>query len=76
MIAINGIVVTEKMRKAGNSIVSDLYDAGIHKCMGGLGGCKNLDYSDFKANLDLIRKYMEDDIDSVQAIYIAMERAK
>lgn len=76
MIAINGVVVTEVMQKAGENIASNLLDASIENSMGGLGGCRHLDLSNYRSNQDLIKKYIDEDITSVEAIYIAMERAK
>ena len=76
MIAISGIVITEAMYEAGKQAVSDAYDASVRKAMYGLGGCKKIDMCDFKVNTDLIEKYLDDEIDSVQLMYIAMGRAK
>lgn len=71
------MTVTEQMKKAG-SIASNLYDASISKAMGGLGGCKTLDewMDEEVPNRDIILLYLEEKIDSVTAIYMAMERAK
>ena len=74
MIAINGIIITEKMHKAGLRIASDLYDASIQKSMGGLGGCKEFNVIYFPENTDLIKKYLDGEIDSVQAMFLAMKR--
>ena len=70
-------MVTEEMREVGQQIAADLTDASISKEMGGLGGSK--DWEEFKSsfngkNLDLIKQYVEGEIDSVTAIYIAMHR--
>ena len=73
------IVVTDKMREAGSQIASDMMDARVSYHMGGLGGAK--DWEEFEAhhkdnnNMDLIHQYVNDEIDSVTAIYIAMHRA-
>lgn len=69
--------VTEKMREAGSQIASALMQAQVAKCTGGLGGKK--DWKKFESvhsgkNIDLIKQYINDDIDSVTAIYIAMRR--
>lgn len=76
MIGINGIIITEKMHQAGLDIVSDMYDASIQKSCGGLDGYEHLDMARFSKNKDLIQKYLDYDIDSVQGVYLAMERAK
>ncbi len=70
-------MVTEKMREAGSQIASDLIDAEICYSMGGLGGSKN--WGEFVAgysgkNFDLIYRCVNGEIDSVTAIYIAMNR--
>ena len=70
-------MVTEKMKEAGSQIASDLINASISKAMGGLGGAK--DWKEFKnnykgENMDLIKKYVGNEINSVTAIYIAMRR--
>lgn len=70
--------VTEKMREAGSRIAADLISAQISKSMGGHSGPKT--WEEFNAhhsgqNIDLIKQYVDDEIDSVTAIYIAMRRA-
>lgn len=72
------MTVTEQMKKAGKNLASNLYDASISKAMGGLGGCKTLDewLDEEVPNRDIILLYLEEKIDSVTAIYMAMERAK
>lgn len=73
----NSIIVTEKMKEAGNKIASDLIDATVAKELEGLCGsktfeeyCNTFDHD----NLDLIKEYVSGTIDSVTVIYIAMER--
>ena len=71
------MTVTEEMREAGSQIASDLMDAQVSRCMGGLGGSK--DWEEFESfhsgkNMDLIKQYVAGEIDSVTAIYIAMHR--
>lgn len=72
------MTVTEEMNLAGHKIASDLVSANVAKCMGGLGGAKS--WEEFESlylnseNLDLIRQYVEGEIDSVTAIYLAMAR--
>ena len=70
--------VTEAMAAAGRQIASDLLSASVSKSMGGLGGSKTWEEwanSDVK-NRDIILAYLEEDIDSVTAIYKAMQRAQ
>lgn len=72
--------VTEEMRNAGSEIASNIINATVAKNMNGLGGsCTWGDWLDKYGdvpNLDLILDYVETRIDSVTAIYLAMERAK
>lgn len=70
--------VTEAMRKAGSDIACLLMDASIAKCMNGLGGGKSWDEwcAETVSNRDLCVAYLNEEIDSVTAIYLAMERAK
>jgi len=70
-------MVTEEMKEAGSQIALDLVDANIAKSMGGLGGSKT--WEEFEAshsgkNMDLIKQYVNGEIDSVTAIYTAMHR--
>ena len=76
-VMVNNIAVTSAMQEAGNAIASDLMDASIKKAFGPdmLGDCTPLDM-DVYSNADLIKLYIAEEIDSVQAIYIAMQRAK
>jgi hypothetical protein len=69
---------TEAMIKAGNDWASHATDAHIAKCMGELGSTKehrDWQLSNFE-NVDLIQMYLNNEIDSVTGIYMAMERAK
>ena len=69
--------ITDKMKQAGSDIAMHLTDACIRRTCAGLGGCPNLDMQDFPAEYhDLIQAYLDDEIDSVSAIFIAMTRAK
>ena len=73
------IIVTDAMRAAGNDIAEHLCDAQICSALGGdLGGCKQFKLEDYPLQYrQLIYKYITDDnFDSVEAIYIAMEGAK
>ena len=70
--------VTAEMIQAGNAMACVLTDAGIAKCMNGLGGSKTWDEfvaQDIK-NRDLVLAYLDERIDSVTAIYLAMSRAR
>lgn len=69
---------TEKMIKAGQDWASLATDAHIAKSMGKLGSTKKQrawQLSNFK-DTDLIEAYLNNEIDSVTGIYMAMERAK
>ena len=70
-------IVTEAMKKAGTDIAKNLKDAEIASSMGKLSGIdeweawtKNYDGK----NMDLIRQYLDNKIDSLTAIYTAMHR--
>ena len=65
------------MIKAGNDIASLLIDASIQKQMGGLGGGRAYSISNFPTKFqDIIQAFIDDKIDSVTAIYLAMEMFK
>jgi hypothetical protein len=73
------ILVTEEMIAAGRDIASNLTDANVSCSMGGLGG--SLPWKEWLSsfngdNKDLIIAYLINAIDSVTAIYVAMERAR
>lgn len=73
------INVTDEMKEAGRKMASDLVNALVSKEMNGIGG--NLGFDDFAknytgSNIDIIRDYINGNVDAVTAIYIAMERAK
>lgn len=76
MIAIDGIVITDKMHERGLKLMSNLYDASIQAHFGGIGGCKHLDINNYHEDQDLIVKYLDEEIDGVQATFISMMRAK
>ena len=61
--------------KAGEQIASDLMDAKVSKNMGNLGGHVIKDISEYN-NSDLVQKYINGEIVSVEAIYTAMKRAE
>ena len=70
-------MVTEEMREAGSQIASDLMDAQVSFCLGGLEGSKG--WEEFESchcgkNMDMVKQYVNGEIDSVTAIYIAMHR--
>lgn len=72
------IVVTETMQQAGLKIASDTVNAKVAKHMNGLGGSITWEAWLEKdiPNRDLVVAYLEDRIDSVTAIFLAMHRAK
>lgn len=64
---------TEAMVAAGQEIAHELITANCCKSMNGLGGGKT--WQEFKntcKNLELCEMYLNNDIDSVEAIYRAM----
>jgi len=67
---------SEKMIEAGQQMASDLMTASVCWCGNGLGGSKS--WREFisqpLANKDLIQRYINHEICSVEAIYIAMRR--
>lgn len=71
-------VVTQAMTDAGNAIASDIMDAQISKHMSGLGGSTS--WEEWLAhevpNKDLVSKCVDDEMASVNAIYLAMERER
>jgi hypothetical protein len=71
------ILVTEKMRIAGRDMASSLTDANVSCSIGGAGG--SLLWTEWLNrfngnNKDLVAAYVNAEIDSVTAIYLAMER--
>jgi hypothetical protein len=73
------ILVTEKMKIAGRDMASSLTDAKVSCSMGGLGG--SLPWTEWLNrfngdNKDLIIAYVNNEIDSITAIYLAMGRAR
>lgn len=70
--------VTPEMVKAGNDIASVLIDASVANSMNGLGGSTTWDefVSRQTHNRDIVIDYLENRIESVTAIYLAMERAR
>lgn len=70
--------VTDEMRRAGSKISSALISANVSYHIGGLGGSKTWEewFAEGVPNKDLVIAYVENRIDSVTAIYIAMHRAK
>ena len=67
--------VTEKMIEAGSKIASDLMDAHITKSLGGLKEWEEFQSNCDNSNIDLIIQYVNGEIQTVTAIYIAMNRA-
>jgi hypothetical protein len=69
--------VTSEMVEAGSKMASDLMNAKVCHEMGEMGGAKS--WEEFKSgykgkNLDLIKMYIDGEIESVMAIYLAMSR--
>lgn len=72
-----GCTVTKEMVEAGRDLASLLVEATVAKCMNGFGGSQT--YAEWfeveVKNKDLAVAYLNDEICSVEAIYIAMRRA-
>lgn len=71
-------IPTDAMIKAGQDWASHATGAQIAKAMGELGSTKeqrDWQLSNFK-NIDLIQMYLNEEIDSVTGIYMAMERER
>ena len=70
--------VTYHMVVAGSRIASDLITAQVSYSMDGIGGGPT--WRDWLAaktpNMDLAVQYVEGQIQAVEAIYLAMERAR
>lgn len=55
-------------------LCGQLHDASIRAAMGGLGGCKTFNLSDFSPEYhNLIMRYVTDDITSIEAMLLAAE---
>ena len=70
-------IITKEMISAGQQMAEDLITANIVYSMDGLGGSKTIkEFINTEINnKDLCLDYINDRIVSVEAIYIAMERA-
>lgn len=74
------VLITEEMKEAGVEMSDKLRDAYIRYFMKGLDSSRK-SYEEWEEsytgnNLDLVLKYIDDEISSEEAIYTAMERAK
>jgi len=74
----NDPYVSTAMIQAGNDFASHAMTASIAKSMGELGSttAHRQWQMDQCKNLDLIEAYLNDEIDSVTGIYVAMDRAR
>ena len=62
-----------EVKAFGEKVSAAMYDASIRSSMGGLGGCRTFDLSDFDADVrPYIEAYLQGDLDSVAIIYAAM----
>lgn len=70
--------VTLEMSEAGRRVASDCVNAQVTRNMNGLGGSMTWEHwlRCEHQNKDLLVAYAEGRIDSVTAIYLAMERAR
>lgn len=81
MVAVCGKILDEIRRpfpnedqvNAGHRISSELITASLRKEMGALGGCKEFNIDDFEFK-DIIKLHLDNQIDSVVAIWMAMSR--
>ena len=64
------VTVTPQMHDVGVRFTSALYDASVSKALGG-----DMDFSE-APHPDLIQDYLDEKIDSVTAMYMAMERER
>ena len=69
------ILPSAKQVKAGNEVATEMFDASIQKSMYGMGGCKKFKISNFKYKA-IVRAYLNEEIDSVTGIWIAMQEAE
>lgn len=76
MIGVDGVIVTDEMHAAGLRISGDLFDASLKRDMGIFKDVPDLDLGLYMTNRDLVEKYLDNEIDSVQAIYLAMKRVE
>ena len=66
---------TAQQIAAGKAVAKELTDASLRFYMCGAGGCKDFKLSDFKYQ-ELVKAHvMDKTIDSVTAIWIAMQEA-
>ena len=64
---------TQEIKEFGERIASALMDASIQSSMGGLGGCKHYNLSNFEPEMHpYILAYLEGVHDSVAILYAAM----
>ena len=68
-------MLQKEVIEAGQKIASDIMDAQVSKSMGSMGGHVIKDILEYN-NSDLIQKYLDNEIVSVEAIYIAMKRVE
>jgi len=65
---------SDAVKAFGEGLTDALMDASIRKTMGGIGGCKEFDFSDFKPEFHpYIERYINGSLDSVALIYAAMK---
>ena len=66
-------IPTSAMIEAGNKMANELWDANMDRMSPSYSFQKIIKYS---ANKDILTMYLSEKIDSVTAIYMAMERTK
>jgi len=74
----NSRKVTEQMVKAGEDMAAWLIDVSVSEMHNAnIGGCSPFNIDDYPKEFhEIILKYKDDEITSVEAIYRAMEMAK
>ena len=68
-------IPTEAQVRAGDEILNILVNVGVYQEMGGLGGSEPTDLTNYK-NRDLVESYINNEINTNSAIWIAMNREK
>ena len=62
-----------KVKAFGERLMSELMNARIRTALGGFGGCKDFDLSDFDIELrPYIQAYLEEGVNSLAITYAAM----
>jgi hypothetical protein len=76
MIAIDGCVVTTAMSEAGSKMATDCVVVRCEMMLEKRDDSHLVNWDNYRVNQDILKAYADDDINSVEAIYLAMDRAK